>query len=138
MIYKRNILKLRLDWSEMDLFGHINNVSFFKYVQSSRVNFWESRGYNKLFDREKKGPLLAACSCKFIRPLFYPGEIEIGIKTSFVKTTSFGLHHRIFNNDGEVAAEAEDVVVFFDYNKNEKLTIPDEFRKALLDQMFDD
>lgn len=32
-------LELRIDWSEMDLFGHVNNVAFFKYVQASRVNY---------------------------------------------------------------------------------------------------
>jgi acyl-CoA thioester hydrolase len=26
-------LQLRLDWSELDYFGHVNNVSFFKYIR---------------------------------------------------------------------------------------------------------
>jgi len=33
-------LPIRIDWSEMDLFGHVNNVMYFKYIQASRVNYW--------------------------------------------------------------------------------------------------
>ena len=39
-------LEIKLDWSEMDLFGHINNVAYFKYAQSARVNYLESVGIN--------------------------------------------------------------------------------------------
>ncbi|MCE3258723.1 MAG: hypothetical protein K0S12_364, partial [Bacteroidetes bacterium] len=36
--YKTEI-KIQLDWSEMDLFGHVNNVAYFKYIQAARVNY---------------------------------------------------------------------------------------------------
>lgn len=49
----------------------------------------------------------------------------------FMKNTSFGLHHRILNTHGEIAAEAHDVIVNFDFNKNEKIAISGEFRKAV-------
>ncbi len=116
-------LELRLDWSELDLFGHVNNVAFFKYIQASRINFWEKSGLTEMFEVEKKGPLLAACSCKFLKPLFYPGKITVETETSFIKNTSFGLKHFIKNENDEIAAEAEDVVVFFDYNRNEKIQL---------------
>ena len=35
-------LHLRIDWSEMDVFGHVNNVMFMKYVQAARVHYWET------------------------------------------------------------------------------------------------
>lgn len=125
------IIELRIDWSELDLFGHVNNVSFFKYVQASRVNYWEKSGLYELYLNDKKGPLLAATSCRFLKPLFYPGDITIQIEVSFIKNTSFGLHHLILNEAGELAAEADDVIVFFDYNKNEKILLTDEVRLRL-------
>ncbi|MGZ3884188.1 MAG: acyl-CoA thioesterase [Bacteroidia bacterium] len=117
-------LVLRLDWSEMDLFGHINNVSFGKYVQASRVNYWEEIGFTKMHTESKIGPLLASTSIQFKKPLFYPGQITICAKIGFVKTTSFSIQHVILNGDNETVAEAEDVVVLFDFNKNEKTPLP--------------
>lgn len=124
-------LQLRIDWSEMDLFGHVNNVAFFKYIQSSRVNYWEQTGLTKFFEENRLGPILASSACQFKKPLFYPDNITIEARVEFMKNTSFGIHHQIIDGHNEIAAEAHDVIVMFDFNKNEKIPIPEEFRKGI-------
>lgn len=125
-------LKLRLDWSEMDLFGHINNVSYFKYVQASRVNYWEHIGLDKkLHGQMKIGPMLASTSCQFKKPLFYPGDIAIEASVVFMKTSSFGIRHRIIDGSGEIAATADDIIVMYDFAANKTIEIPLELRKKV-------
>ncbi len=124
-------LELRIDWSEMDLFGHVNNVAYFKYIQASRVNYWEKSMLTALFSEMKVGPILLSTGCQFIKPLHYPGNIVVESRVEFIKNTSFGIHHRILNEANEIAAEAHDVIVTFDFNKNEKVPVSDEFRKAV-------
>lgn len=124
-------LRLRIDWSEMDLFGHVNNVAFMKYVQAARVNYWELIGLSKMHEREKKGPMLASTSCAFLKPLFYPGQVEIRTSLEFMKTTSFGLRHWLLNEKEELAAEAHDVVVMYDFNAQSKMEIPNEIRMSI-------
>ncbi|MBA3829164.1 MAG: acyl-CoA thioesterase [Taibaiella sp.] len=126
-----SILNLRIDWSEMDLFGHVNNVMYFKYIQASRVNYWELSGLAQWFKENNIGPILATTSCQFMKPLHYPGDIIVQAKVEFIKNTSFGLHHQIVNEQGEVAAEARDVIVYYDFNKNEKAMVPDAFRLSV-------
>ena len=36
--------EIRIDWSEIDLFGHINNLAIMKYVQAGRVHYLELSG----------------------------------------------------------------------------------------------
>jgi acyl-CoA thioester hydrolase len=124
-------LQLRLDWSEMDTFGHINNVMFFKYIQASRVNFWEHIGLMNRYFKEKIGPILASTGCQFTKPLFYPDTITVEVRIEFIKTTSIGMHHRILNGKNELAAEAHDVIVLFNFDKNEKVHIPEELRDIM-------
>lgn len=124
-------LKLRIDWSELDMFGHVNNVSYFKYIQSSRVNYWEQMGMDVTKQPDSIGIMLASCTCKFMKPLFFPGTISIHVSVDFIKNTSFGFHHQILNEQNEVVAEAHDVMVMYDFNKNEKTLIPDELRKMM-------
>jgi acyl-CoA thioester hydrolase len=124
-------LNLRLDWSEMDLFGHINNVMFFKFMQASRVHYWEVSKFDGDFKTKRIGPLLASSSCQFRKPLFYPGNIVVEARVDFIKNSSFGIVHRILNDKGEVCAEGQDVVVLFDFNKNEKVTIPEHIRQTI-------
>jgi acyl-CoA thioester hydrolase len=124
-------LELRIDWSEMDLFGHVNNVAFMKYVQAGRVNYWEQIGLTKMHEEEEKGPMLASTQCTFLKSLHYPGKIIIETSLEFIKTTSFGLQHRILTEKHELAAEAHDVVVMFDYSKRQKMEIPTSMRAAM-------
>ncbi len=42
-----------------------------------------------------------------------------------------GIHHRILNDKNEIAAEAQDVIVLFDFKKNEKVTIPESIRQSI-------
>ncbi len=124
-------LNIRIDWSEMDLFGHVNNVSYFKYIQASRVNYWEKIGLVRIFDEHKIGPILLSTSCQFIRPLHYPGNIIVQASVDFIKNTSFGIQHQVLNEQHEIAAIAQDVIVMYDFNTNTKVPFPDEYRKVV-------
>jgi acyl-CoA thioester hydrolase len=124
-------LKLRIDWSELDYFGHVNNVSFFKYIQASRVNYWDNIGLTKSHRKTNIGPMLASCKCDFKQPLFYPGEIIIHSRVDLIKNTSFSICHRILNDKGQIAAEAQDIMVMFDFNKNEKIIFPKELKEKI-------
>jgi len=67
---KKIELEIKLDWSEMDLFGHINNVAYFKYAQSARVNYLEEVGINTADPENKHSFAVANSSCQFKAPLF--------------------------------------------------------------------
>ena len=121
-------LELRIDWSEIDSFQHVNNVAIMKYVQAARVNYMEIIGLMQLQSETKIGPILASTSCQFRKPLFYPGQVTICSKVDLIKNSSFKIHHLIFNDNHEIAAEAEDIIVFYDFNNNTKLMIPDKIR----------
>lgn len=124
-------LPLRIDWSEMDLFGHVNNVAYFKYIQASRVNYWELTGLAATFSETKIGPILLSTSCQFMKPLHYPGNIVVEARIEFIKNTSFGIHHRIRDQKNDIVAEAHDIIVSYDFNKNEKVPVSDEFKSGV-------
>jgi acyl-CoA thioester hydrolase len=124
-------LTLRVDWSELDYFRHVNNVSFFKYIQSARVNYWDQIGLTLMHQQTNVGPMLASCQCHFKAPLFYPSTIQIVTQCHTIGNTSFGFTHRIFNEQEQLAAEAQDVMVMFDFNKNLKVPFPEELRRKI-------
>ncbi len=121
-------LELRLDWSELDLFGHINNVSYFKYLQASRLHYWERLGLTNWYAEKGIGPLLASTRCEFRKALHYPGKITVQVSVTEMRTTSFALYHQIMNERGELAAEGYDIVVLYDYRRAEKYPLPAELR----------
>lgn len=134
-------LELRIDWSEIDLFGHVNNLAILKYVQAARVNYLELVDLMQLQTEKKIGPILASTNCQFRKPLFYPGKVIAHSKVDSIKNTSFRITHLIYNDKNELAAEAHDIIVFYDFVKNTKLAIPEAIRtkiETLENQNFDD
>lgn len=124
-------ITIQLDWSEMDLFGHINNVAYYKYMQAARVNYIEGLGINTFNPENKESFAVAASSCQFKKPLYYPGHIMVKTKVEWIKNTSFQLTHHIFNSAGELCAEGTDVIVLFDYHVNQKMEVSDVIRERI-------
>jgi len=124
-------LTLRIDWSEMDTYMHVNNVNFMKYMQSARVQFWEVTGLSAMYQKTKKGPMLVSTKCDFKHPLFFPGDVTIKTKVAFVKNSSFGLYHELYNHNGVLCAEGNDVAVCFDFNTDTTFQITEELREIM-------
>jgi len=124
-------LELRIDWSDIDLFGHVNNLAILKYVQAARVIYLETIGLMQSQAENKTGPIIANINCQFRKPLFYPGKVAVYSRVDEIKNTSFRIHHAIYDDNDEIAAVAQDILVFFDFNTNKKLMIPDDLREKL-------
>ena len=82
-------LILRLDWSDLDYFKHINNVSFFRFIQSARVHYWDCIGLTEYHNETNIGPILASCKCDFINTLHYPGNVTIRTENIVVEKYKF-------------------------------------------------
>lgn len=124
-------LTLRIDWSDMDLFGHVNNIAYFKYIQAARVNFWEQTGIMKEYQKTGNGPVLASCHCNFKKSLEYPGKVLIETAVSRAGDTSFDFTHTLKDEAGNLVAIATDVIVMIDYKTQKKSPVPEKIRALL-------
>jgi len=125
-------ITIRIDWSELDLFGHVNNVAFHKYAQTARLNYVDAIGLMKLHQTHNIGFMVAETNCQFKKELLFPGNINIQTQIDFVKNTSFSLQHTMTNDNCELIAIAKDILVVFDFNKKEKALIPDTVKVKMI------
>ncbi|WP_339611736.1 acyl-CoA thioesterase [uncultured Planktosalinus sp.] len=123
-------IKLRIDWSDLDVYEHVNNVNIIRYLQSARVNIWEKSGLYKSYKETNRGPMLVSSKVDFMKSLFYPGNITIKSRIGFIKNSSFSLEHFILNDKDEVCIQAKDIAVCYDFNKEKTYKIPDDLREA--------
>ena len=124
-------LERQIDWSDLDMYKHVNNVSFIRFLQSGRVNFWEATGLGKTYEETNRGPMLVSTHCNFKKSLHYPGKAIIFTKLAYLKNSSFGLDHIILNDNQEICAEGRDIAVCYDFNKEETYRIPAELREIM-------
>ena len=124
-------ITLRIDWSELDIFGHVNNVAFNKYAQAARLNYVDMIGLMEFHKTQNIGFMVAETNCQFKKELLFPGNIHIQTRIDFVKNTSFAFQHTMTNDLGELVAIARDVLVVFDFNEKGKCLIPEEIKEKI-------
>ena len=127
---KQQQLTLRIDWGDLDLLGHVNNLAIVGYFQSARVEFASAVGM-PVYPGMKFGPIEAATEIQFLKQLHYPGTITVHTVLSAIKNTSVIMEHRIIDDAGNVAAIGKEVIVYFDFVNQCKCPLPESIRKKL-------
>ncbi len=118
-------LDLRIDWSDLDRFGHVNNIAYFQYIQAARVCYWEAVGLMHIYNTTNVGPILASTKCDFRKQLHYPGTVTVRTSLASTGRTSFTLRHLLVDETGDVAAEGTDVIVLYDFTTGKKMAVRD-------------
>ena len=124
-------IKLRIDWSHMDMFGHVNNISFFSYIQSARAQFWRTSGIESLYKEQKTAPMLVNAGLDFKHPLYYPGNATVYFLLDFIGTSSFGLKYEIHDDQSNLCAVGKDAMVLWDFDNMKKVPIAPRLREKM-------
>ena len=125
MSTRAQIFKSRIDWSDLDLLGHVNNIAFSRYIQAARVEYCGRVGLD-VYPGMTTGPILAASRVQFTAQLYFPGNVRILTRIKKTGGTSIVLEHALFDDKGTLCAFAEDVVVRFDFKAGTKIPLGDE------------
>lgn len=121
------ITQVHRRFSDLDPLGHVNNVVFLDYLQEARIRAFLQINYTEFFEISQ---VMVHQSIDFRRPIMYSTEpLTIETWVSSVGNTSYRMNYRILSETGELAAEAESVMVCFD--KDKAVPIPDTLRSAL-------
>ena len=75
-------VRVPVAWGEMDAFGHVNNVVYFRYFETARIACFERIGYTESMREHQIGPILAHTECRFRLPLEYPDTITAATRVS--------------------------------------------------------
>ncbi len=120
-------------WGDMDAFGHVNNVQFFRYLETARVEYAMAVIAGEV-KAQGENIILADIQCAFRRQLKWPGEIDVYTRTCRVGRTSITLQQIIcLSGPEEVVATAQNVLVWFDFAKQTPAKVPDGIRNRLLE-----
>lgn len=123
------VIDVPVAWGEMDAFGHVNNIVFFRYFESARIAYLDAIGFRGSTTGDGPGPILASTQCRFRRPLAYPDRVSIGARTTRIAEDRFTMEYRIVSRSlAAVAAEGSGVIVAYDYADARKMRLPDAVR----------
>jgi acyl-CoA thioester hydrolase len=121
---------VRTRFCESDAFGHINNVSFFIYLEQARVDFFLD---TKILDHLEDWSFVAASvHCDFIKQAFINQNLVIKTWVSHIGNTSVKLKHKIFDQTNEeLIAEGEDVLVSYSMTEQKPERLSEQMKEKL-------
>lgn len=116
-------------WGDMDAFGHVNNVMYYRYIESARINYFDALN---IFE-QKVLTVVASNQCKYLRPVFYPDQLKIAVRVDELRNSAMRMTYQLFSTvQNELVATAEAVIVCVDQENMQKATIPEDIREKIL------
>ena len=118
----------KMRWGEMDSLGHMNNVSYFRYFEESRISWLKSLPLN--YDQSGHGPILGTITCRFIKPAIYPTVFKVSSSVGDLSNSSFRVWTDIYDDNDQTScfASAEAVMVWIDIASGSAVRLPNWFR----------
>ena len=129
---KRHVYDCRVRWSDVDSYGHVNNVKYFEYFQEARIAFLSGLA-DGLPGTAGRGVVVARIAVDYKRPILFRTEpFQVETWVSRVGTSSYDLESEIKDGD-EVLSRAHAVVVAFDRDRQRSRRLTDVERSHLED-----
>jgi acyl-CoA thioester hydrolase len=126
-----HFLTLTTRWMDNDIYGHINNALYYAFFDSAINDYLIAAGGLDI----NSGPVVAFAAeshCQYLRPLAFPGAIEVGVRVGKLGNSSVRYELAIFKHgENDAAAAGYFVHVFVARETQTPVTIPTPIRAAL-------
>lgn len=114
---------------EVDFQKVVNNAVYFNYFELARIDYRKKMGIKLNRDGSFSDGLLFFVvhnECDYFRPAYLDNELVIYTRIDFVKNSSLGFEHLIFNKTlNEFIAKGKEIIVNVNKRTGEPETLPD-------------
>ncbi len=118
---------INVQWGEMDAYRHVNNVSYVRWGETARIDYFVKIGLiNSDLEKSDYAPILGFQSVKYIVPLEYPDIIKIGTRVEEIREDRVIFRSYYFSEKQErlVAIMVHEIIII-DPVKSSKVLLPD-------------
>jgi len=124
-----HVERIPVRWGDMDAMGHVNNTVYFRFMEQTRISWFE-----RLLPRGEAwgttGIVIVNASCNFLKPINYPATVEVKMYAGAAGGSSLPTFYDLLV-DGQIYADGAAKVVFIDMEKQKAVRIPESLRAKL-------
>ncbi len=122
---------LETRWMDNDIYGHVNNVTYYSYFDSAANHYLIERGGLDIQNADIVG-FVVASNCQYVSPISYPDRLEIGFRVNKLGNRSVEYGMAVFKSAEQTAsAYGSFTHVFVQRSSNRAVPIPESIRTAL-------
>ncbi|EXB17842.1 acyl-CoA thioesterase [Acinetobacter baumannii] len=120
----------KVAWGDMDAFGHVNNVQYYRYIESSRILYME----NVNILTPNIYTVVASSQCKYLKPVFYPDVLKVGVRVEELRKSAFRMAYILWSeSQQQIVATGEAVMVCVNKMIGLKCEIPSEVKSKIIE-----
>jgi acyl-CoA thioester hydrolase len=116
-------IPIELRFSDLDLYGHVNSVVYFSYLETARVKLLQD--YFKDLLEQQLFILVARAECEYKIPILFGDRLVVDITVARLGSKSFDLEYRLHDGAGKLYATARTAMVCFDNSTKATVPVPD-------------
>ncbi|MBW1642656.1 MAG: acyl-CoA thioesterase [Deltaproteobacteria bacterium] len=126
-------VKQPLQWGEMDMHNHVNNVWFFRYIENARIAYYEKIKKYEFENETGISFILASATCQYLSSLTYPDTVISGARMETIDKDSAILGYRLASSKNKrLAATAQTTIVSYNFTENKKVPFPNELKRRII------
>lgn len=123
-------IQVYVRYCETDASGHVNNTSYFLYMEEARTRFLDF--LRKEIGSQDWNFILASTKCDYLAQAYAHQTLTVASKLIRIGTKSFTIEHEMRNSEtGVIVARGNAVVVCFDFHKQQSQPISPKLRSIL-------
>jgi len=127
----RYFLPITTRWMDNDVYGHVNNVTYYSYFDTVANHFLIREGGLDIHTSSVIA-LVVESKCSYRAPVAYPDELTAGLRVDKLGNRSVTYGVAIFaSGDEDPVAQGHFVHVFVDREGRTAVPIPERIREAL-------
>ena len=124
-------MHIPIRWGDMDAMGHVNNVSYFRYLETARIEWLNGAGFAPTPDGE--GFVIINAFCNFLIQLEYPGTVVARTYAANLGRSSFDSFTTMEREDqpGVISAAGGATIVWVNFPLQKSTPFPERLRALI-------
>ncbi len=86
-------------WGDMDALGHINHTQYLSYMETARVEFYSSLGFDNIRLTQNPSMILGGMNISYISQIEHPSKLSVCHRINRVGLKSFDFLGAIFQEN---------------------------------------
>jgi acyl-CoA thioester hydrolase len=119
-------------YADLDPQWHVNNVRYLSYLEHARLTYLVQLGLWDGLDFNRLGVIVADIHIAYLAPMTLWQKTRLEMRTAKIGNKSLTFEYRLVDEaSGGPLATAESVMVAFDYNTQQSIPVPADWRAKI-------